>query len=118
MDYVQSGKIYEVACQIVPPLVSRFGTCLASFLGISAQYATAEGILALVFHSIVLLTAAKTWRLHRQWRAVSSGWQTSLAAVLLHDAITFCCCIGVLVVVNVYLRLMANVRRVKMLIRR
>ncbi len=50
--------------------------------------ATAEGILVLVFDSIVLLlTVAKTWQLHQQWKALSNSWRTSLSAVILHDGL-------------------------------
>lgn len=49
---------------------------------------TAECILVLVFDSLVLvLTIAKTWQLYQQWRKTSENWQTSLAAVLLHDGV-------------------------------
>ncbi len=55
---------------------------------------TAEYILVLAFDSIVfILTIAQTWQLYRQWKAISKDWQTSLAAVLLHDGVLvhFCC---------------------------
>ena len=57
--------------------------------------AETEDILVLAFDSIVFdLTIAKTWQLYWKWRAISKNWQTSLAAVLLHDGVlAHSCCI-------------------------
>ncbi len=57
-----------------------------------------ESILVIVFDTIVfVLTIARTWQLYKEWRSISSDWQKSLSAVLLHDGVFYhSCVIGIL----------------------
>lgn len=49
-----------------------------------------EAILVVVFDTMVFtLTIARTWKLYKEWRSISSDWQNRLTAVLLHDGV-FC----------------------------
>lgn len=107
-----TASFYEATYQILPSPISKFGSCGISYPDVVPYLRsyTAEFILVLAFDTIVvILTIAKTWRLYRQWKAVSSDWQTSLTAVLLHDGIMYYCCVEVLIIVSVCLNLIPNI---------
>jgi len=100
------SDLYKVTYQISPPPFSQFGTCSVSYLDITTNLDTADGFLVLAFDSEVFaLTIAKTWQLYQQCKMVSRNWRSNLAAVLLHDGITYYCCVEVLTIANVCLNL-------------